>query len=521
MWLWPLADWPARAPNGVLLSDQTPVALSPDGRLDRLLDLGARHAATVSWLVDPALLQTASLMSRGYQVVQDGTVVVGDREASARRWLERLGQVTRASGLRSLPYADVDAAALTRGGQSNDVVRAVTQGPGIAAAALGRPVEGDLYWAPFGRIDRPTLNVLASSGVTTLVLSADAMPPTDEATSTQGLATAALSTSVGAIRAVLTDPGLTGVLSLPQRSSSDVVLARQRFLAETAVAAVTVPADQATRTFVVAPPTVRWAATASLVTPLLRATRTAPWLSAVSLARLMDAPAPSASRQRGGYGERARDAELRPGYVERIARTSADLEVFASVLDDPTGIVQPFAESLLRAGSAGWREEPAIGDAQLASTSTALAEETGRVRVLSEGQVTLSGDTGKVPVTIANDLDRSVTVGLVLRGRPGVRLSSEPVTGIRIEPGRFASVEVDARVVGGDPLPVDIQLLSPEGADYGTPARITVSSTAYARAASWVVIAAFVAIAVFVVVGVTRRIRGAHRARSHAGEGTP
>ena len=519
VWLWPLADWPARSPANVLLTDQTPVELSPDGRLDRLLDLGARHAATVSWVADPALLQTASVMSRGYQVQQDGAVVVGDREAEARRWLERLTQVTRSSGLRTLPYADVDASALTRGGQANDVVRAVTQGPGIAAMALGRPVEGDLYWAPFGRIDRPALNVLASSGVSTVILSADAMPPTDEAASTDGLATAALPTSVGSIRAVLTDPGLTDVLALPQRSASDVILARQRFLAETAVAAVALPADAASRVLVAAPDTVRWTATPGLVSPLLRATRGAPWLSPLPLARLLDDPAPSVSRQRGGYGERARDAELPPAYVARIARTSADLEVFASVLDDPTGVVQPFAESLLRAGSAAWRTEPEVGEAQLGSTSRALANETARVRILSEGQITLSGDTGAVPITIANDLDRSVTVGLTLRGLPAVRLSAEPVTGIRIEPGRFASVEVDARVVGGDPLPVDVQLLSPEGEDYGEPARITVASTAYARAASWVVAAAFVAIAVFVVVGVTRRIRAAHRARGTGAEG--
>ena len=31
VWLWPLADWPARAANDVLLDDQTPVELSRAG----------------------------------------------------------------------------------------------------------------------------------------------------------------------------------------------------------------------------------------------------------------------------------------------------------------------------------------------------------------------------------------------------------------------------------------------------------------------------------------------------------
>jgi len=51
-----------------------------------------------------------------------------------------------------------------------------------------------------------------------------------------------------------------------------------------------------------------------------------------------------------------------------------------------------------------------------------------------------------------------------------------------------------------------VQILTPGGAPYGSPASITLVSTAYARAAGWVVLAAFLAIAVFVVVGITRRI---------------
>ena len=202
-----------------------------------------------------------------------------------------------------------------------------------------------------------------------------------------------------------------------------------------------------------------------------------------------------------------------PEYMARVAQASADLDAFTSIIDDPTGISEPYAEALLRAESSGWRTDPAVGEKLLSTIRASLDEETARVRVLSEGTITLSGDAGKVPVTIANDLDRSVTVGLTLRGRPPLRLSSEPLTGIRIEPGKMASVDIDARVVGGDPLAVDVQLLGPEGQDYGDPASITVASTAYARAAAWVVAAAFLAIVVFVIVGVTRRIRKAQMAR--------
>ena len=270
---------------------------------------------------------------------------------------------------------------------------------------------------------------------------------------------------------------------------------------------------------VAAPSSVRWAPTASLLSPLLRATRTAPWLSALSLQDLLAAPTSSTSRQRGGYGTHARDAELGQDYLLRVSRLNARLDVLSSIIDDPTGISEPFAEALLRSESSAWRSEPLAGERLLTSISDGLDEETARVRVLSVGTITFSGDTGRVPVTITNELDRSVTVGLDLRGRPALRLSSEPLTGIRIEAGKMASVDIEARVVGGDPLAVDVQLLGPEGESYGKPATITVTSTAYARAAAWVVAAAFLAILVFVVVGVTRRIRKAQAARGPSGLG--
>lgn len=516
-WLWPLAGWPAQAADGVMLDDQTPRELAPDGRLGQLLSIASRHQATVSWIADPALLQEAEQISNGYQVLRNGTVSVGSREAEAAAWLDLLGQSTRLTGLRTLPYADVDASAVTRGGMANDVVRAVTRGPRIAAQALGDPTAGEVYWAPYGRLDRSTVDVLASSGVSAVILSADAMPSTNDRVATEGQPTAALPTDVGTIRAVLTDPGLTELLDLPQSTSGEVIATRQRFLAETALVAQTL--DSPDRRLVAAPSSVRWRGKASLLAPLLKATRSAPWLEPVSLGELLDEPAPSTSRRRGGYGEKAREAELGKQYIATIARTTAELGVFTSVIDNPTGITEPYSEALLRAESSGWRTQPETGAMLLDSIRTQLTEQTDRVRVLSEGTITFSGDSGKVPVTIANDLDRSVTVGLALRGRPMLRLDSAPLEGIEIEAGKMASVEVDARVIGGDPLSVGVQLLSPEGEDYGTPATITVTSTAYARAASYVVVAAFVAILIFVIVGVIRRIRKAHR-ESGARDGT-
>jgi hypothetical protein len=255
---------------------------------------------------------------------------------------------------------------------------------------------------------------------------------------------------------------------------------------------------------------VRWNPNPDLVNPLLRASTRAPWMTPTSLTALLSETPPNIPRDRAGYGDRARAAELPEAYLTQVSRVAQRIELFSSILDNPGRATEPFAQALLRAQSSAWRSEPDVGTTLLRSIRTEINQVINEVRVLSTGNITFSGDVGRVPITIANDLDQSVTVGLRLVGKPSARLFAEDVTGIRIEAGRKASIDVDARVIGGDPLSVNVQLLTPEGEFYGTPTAVLVTSTAYARAASWVVVAAFIALALFVVVGVTRRI---HQAR--------
>lgn len=513
VWLWPVADWPARSAGGVLLDDRTPRELSPGGRLDRIVDIGAAAPRTVSWVADPALLQTARVMTEGYQVVSGASVVIGDRGDDAAAWLDALKSGSAGSDLRVLPYADNDAAAVRRAEMPTDVVRAITMAEPYAVAALDSAVTSTVYWAPFGRLDRRTSDLLASSGIRTVVLSSSALPLVDPAVPTSsGLTT--ISTSTGSLQAVVVDDGLSTALALPQTTRSEALLARQRFLAETALIAVGLPDDAPSRTVVAAPADIRWNPSPVLMNALLRATASAPWLSRHSLTELLDEGPSATARERGGYGDRARESELTEEYMDSVRRVQDQLATFTAVLENPAPLTEQYANALLRAESAAWRSEPATGELLVDSVRIGLRNQIAKVRVLSEGTITLSGDSGLVPVTIANDLDRAVTVGVQLRSSPDLRLESAPLTGIRIEPGRLASVELQARVIGGRELAVRVQLLTPEGESFGEPARITIASTAYARAAAWVVGIAFAAIVVFVVVGVTRRIHAAQKRTS-------
>lgn len=501
VWLWPLVDRPARDADGVFLDDATAKALRPGGRLSELVRTGAQHRGLVTWVADPELLQAAADIADGYRVVQGDRVVVGNDPQSAARWLDHLRRAAADDDVHVLPYADIDASASRRAQLETDVIRAVTSAAAIGEVALGRPLDAGLAWAPSGRYDKRTSDLLANAGVRTVVLSTNALRVAPDAANT-GAAT--LGTPVGPVAAVLTDQPVAEILAAPQGGPDQIVQARQRFLARTALIAQDSGEDA---TIVAAPDDVRWAPSSPLLESLLAATRRAPWLEPTSFADLLAAPRVDASRAR--YTATERDEELTPAYLASVRRAQSGVEELTGVVDDDPDAASAFTAALLRAQSAAWRGDETQARALVRRINTELRTRIDLVRVLSTGTVTFSGDAGKVPVTIANDSSATVTVGLALVGQPATRLISEPLQDITVEPGRKVSVEVPARVLGGEALTVDVQLRTREGQPYGEPAQIILTSTAYARAAAWAMGAAFLGIAIFVVIGVTRRIRSA------------
>jgi hypothetical protein len=500
-WLWPLASWPDRDADGVFLSDRLVSEVSPGGRLDELVSTGAGR--NVTWVVDPELLQAANAMSSGYQVMRDGKVTIGQNIAAARAWLDSVRGIAETADIHLVPYADIDAASSRRAGMSTDVIRAVTQAPAVASAALGasaRNLIAGAYWAPFGRLDQDTATLLSSAGTSLLVLSApqDSQSPV-----------AAVGTPTGSVTAVLADRRLADLVSLPAQTTQDRILTRQEFLGRTLALSLARPG----KAIVVAPESIRWNPDPELLGGLLRGTEVAPWVELVPLDQVLAAPGGALTRQRTVYGGAAKAAELPAPYMARVAAVNRDVGALGEILSDPAPIIGPFAEASLRTQSAAWRTAPKTADQLVSRVRKEIGQTSGLVAVLTSDTITFSGDTGAVPITVSNGLDQPVTVGVVLRGQPSPRLIAEPSEPVTIEPGGTASLEVQTRVVGSGAVSARAQLLTPQGEDFGTPATTMLTSTAYSRAASWVVIAAFVAIAVFVVVGVTRRIHGARSSK--------
>lgn len=512
-WLWPLATTPGQAPDDVLLGESIPRELAPGGRLDDLISAGAT-APSLTWVVDPQVLQVASDMSDGYLVDKGGQVRAGTQAAAAASWLARaqelLGtpEVTRRSGPREramwvMPYADPDADALTRAQLTTDLVRSTTVAPEIAARQLDRDPDGTLVWAAGGRVDRGAVDVLASAGVRTILVRDKAAPVAiDPGYTPSGYVD--IETTGGRVRALVIDPGLLAALDLPQGNQATVLAARQRFLAELAYVALE-PADQP-RYLIAAAASPRWDANPRLLRAILASLRSTPWTRLVPVSTVLALPQSTSGRTFDPDARRGR--ELTDDYLARVTRIQGDIESLRTVLTDPLPVTMPLNSALLRAESSAWRTRPREGDRLLDTIEASLATTAGTVYVVPRDNVVLSGDQGSVPVTVTNDLDQPVRVGLVLTGEPAARLDAAPLPAVQIEPGRRASLEVPVRVIGGDALTVAVQLTDPAGTPFGQPVALELRTTAYSRAALWVAIAAAVVLVLLVIYDIVRRSRG-------------
>jgi hypothetical protein len=233
-----------------------------------------------------------------------------------------------------------------------------------------------------------------------------------------------------------------------------------------------------------------------------------PFATPSRLATLVSAPPSEVPRARADYPSTARAAELKPSYLAGVAAGRSDLAGLRAVAPDTTGeSTDELEEGLSRTESSAWRADPRGGRRLLASLRREIATETALVQVLSRAPVTLPGDSGTIPVTVANDLDRPARVGLRLTGTPVTRFVARDIAPVTLAPGEKSTLEVNARVIGTGPVTVTITLLTPDGQPFGEPTVTQVRSAAYARAAQWVVVGLFGILVLLLGVNFVRRRR--------------
>jgi uncharacterized protein DUF6049 len=525
--LYPIADSPHRistVPGAPPLLDDDSLAASfaPTGRLGGLVAALAQRAPAGSPVrsglclaIDPDLVETASVMSQGYQVVgRSGVATAGTGAAVAGQWLTQLAAVAKGGCVIALPYADADLVALTRGGLTDAATRALGPARQILSTLLQTPVPADIAWPADGTIDNATLDVVQASGARSVLLSADAV--TGRARGGVGpLADRPVS-------ALLTDPLLTRAATAPQAirvaggqgaaataeslAGDDGPLATQDLIGALAYRAT------ASTPLVLAPPH-QWRTDGAAARALLDAVGALVTAGEVNPVGLADADAVRSAAAPVRPDPPVNATEVPDSAISTIADAARDLtDLRSAVVDGNVGITAdqlftPLQFGLLRGASAANRAAPAAAQDAAAAVLARVDAIRNSIRVLEPpNPYALGSSDAPLPITVANALPVTVRVRVELASTSGLRVNAIDVQ--QIPPLGRRQVSVNAQVTRAGQFTVDAAVRTPSGGLLGPPSHLKVRSTAYGTITGWLTAIAGGLLVLLAGRRVWRRVRG-------------
>lgn len=532
-WVWPLVDRPHRAIGSTWLDDDLAGELSNGGRLDGLVQAAAaaehpavrtvgRHhrkvtppGVPVTWAVDPMLVEDATLMSKGYSLRgSNGHTTAGAGRAAAGQWLTALHGAVDGAEVIPLPYGDTDLVAAVRAGLDSEASVATANGRGLLGHALPTSRLLKTSWPLDGLADQRTVDTMVGMGNTSVLLSSDALPiiggPPPETPS----AHTTVPTGTGPLSAVLADSGLTTTVEHGATTQGDSSLDLQRFLSEALMIQAEAPNDP--RSLVVAPDQ-RWRPPSGYAAALLADSGHVPWIDPVPLSKVLHSPLyTKVTRGPLDYPASQRRTELRPQYLHQVRALKNQLVGFGTVLSAGTSTVAGYDNALQRLLSSGYRGDQDGRQQALDAVSNSLQGQMDKVHIVTRSRsfITLTSHNGRVPITVANDLNTPVHVVLKVNANQRLAFANGGRTLLTIPANTQFPVTVRAVAKTSGVFPLEIRLLTPDKRPYGATVQIFVRSTAYGTITLVITAAATLALLIAVGIRLTRRALTARRTAS-------
>lgn len=463
----------------VFENDDLAAELAPGGRLERLVALGAE--LPVTWLIDPDLLATAEAMTGAYRVRDGDTTVAGTNQAVANQWLDALEKAVQGGKVVALPYGDPDLASLAHRGRevsgSLSHLRPATElAQSTVETILHVKPSVDFAWPVNGAVDPSIVDVATSAGADKVITRSDSMRESLSYTPNAARPVG------GGTTAVVSDALLSTAFEGDMARAGDSTLAVQKFLAHTL--AVTQERPNTARSVVIAPQRMPTASQADSLARAVRALAAQRWTQSSDLITASAAkPDPAATTRvpsAARYPKELRQAELPVAAYQGIRTTQDTLDNFRVILTAPHRVVTPFGNAINREMSASWRGRPVDAQLYRDRVQSDLKGLTGEVQLIEKSDLTLSGRSATIPVTVQNKLLQGVDrLVLRLESTKPTRLKlngDAPVAElpVRIDGGHSQSVKFTAAANANGPVPMTAQLFTEDGRAYGKPMHFTV-----------------------------------------------
>lgn len=477
-------------------SDATETGLdaltSAGGRLNRLLQATSGHDS-VSWAIDPALLDQVSAGSRADRAWADSLTAAGDGREVFR-----------------LPWADPDLAALAHSGRSSSA-DLLGQALVSSAAATDSVLDGadSLLWGSNPELDQATVDLAAEHAAgLPLIAGTESMPADDPDT-------ASAPVTVSGVTTLVPDAGLSELLADPDavQTGSTPAVAAQRMLAETAVIA---RGDDSGGSYVLITTPRDWSPNTEATNAQLSALESAPWVETTAVSDLVAAQAAGqvSGSDRAALPEVDRDsAELTPAWVNALSAGWEAAEEFASVVADPQALLSGLDGDVLAPLSVAWRADP---DGRAAAVGAALDQASERqsgLSVLLNEQFTVISSSSQITVTVRNELDQDATVRVELRPQKGcLETARSPLVSVGAE--SETPVSLTLRATANCDVTVDVSLTAENGRELAMPATFDARVAPTVESVGTVVVGALLAAGL--VFGIWRTVRRGQTTRRGA-----
>ncbi|MFG3347765.1 DUF6049 family protein [Streptomyces sp. NPDC048018] len=485
-YIWPLISTTHVSAETGADQQQTPVFenddlatdLAPGGRLHEMVALG--KDLPVTWLIDPDLLAGVDAMTGPYMVKSGATEVPGRNQAIAERWLDALEKAVQGHKVVALPFADPDLASLAHHGKEvpgslSHLQQATALAASTVETVLHVKPSTDFSWPVDGAVDPSVMAVATSAGARNVIARSDSFRDDLSYTPTSARPIA------GGTTAIVSDAVLSKAFQGDLIRAENSTLAVQAFLAQSLATTLEMPEKQ--RSVVVAPQRMPTIAQAHSMAAGLRGLAAGRWTQPQDLlAAAVAQPDPDASQRVPGsssYPRKLRAQELSPAAFRQMKDTGDELDDFKVILSAPDRVVPPFTNAISREMSTSWRGEAPSAALYRQEVLVYLRNLTKEVQLIEKSDLTLSGRSATIPVTVQNKLLQGVD-HLVLRLTSGNRtrlqfdgeaFAEQPV---KVGGGHSQSVKFPASANANGPVPMTAQLFTEDGTPYGAPMRFTV-----------------------------------------------
>jgi hypothetical protein len=477
-------------PDGVFTSTALEDELAPSGRITgltrALADLARTSPAPVDVAVSPALLLQLQRMRDGYALDEGGEVRQirpeegGAAAASTALEALRIAVSSPQVALSALPYSAPQIPSLISGGLARDLDVQLARGRELVGSVLQVTPDPTVLRPPGGALDETTLGALAARGIRILALDDGTV---ETPLQPLGFAPPPVTSlrEEGDLVGLVPDPSVANLLASPL-VAADPVLGAHAVLGELASIWQEQP-GLARGLAMVFPESLDLPG--SFYPAFIHAAAGAPWLRPVSARDLVATFPPGNPDALAAPSP----ASFTGTYVAELKQARRQIDVYRSMLVDPSDVPESLDTQLLLAESGGFLQDPTSGFAFVTAAADRVSGVFGAITIDAGDVVTLTSRSGSnLPVRVASEAAERLRVTITLESSHLARAATDDVV---LEPGEAQTLTFDVDLKTTGRFQVDVLVEAPGGRVIAQ-SSVTVRSTAYNRIALFITIAAAV-----------------------------